>query len=602
MKLEFTMKKRFLNALLCGAVILSAGVFHSCKTDTSDLESEIRAINGKIAEMQAELDLAITTGASITSYIVDAEGNHVITLSDAKKIIIPGGTGGGGGGSDVTVDNTSKPGFVIITVNGKAYELAMGSAVNSLIYSPEFADGKVILGNYNSATSSGGAVVKFLVTPAIGAEALKGATFEIADAREMKARTRVGGGGLLRVKGEATLDADGFVAVPIRGLGVTAGQSYWTSMQMSLNGTTIGSNYFQVDVASDYSFEAEALDPSITIKASYAPVDAVGVAGAKAVTIDGLDLLNTVTDFKALFDDGVLPAGAEFAISATQANGLASGKIDMLRRSLKADGSWAFAERPGTAFNDADAATQNGFRFDVVVDDQIRAKTFIVVNDELANVLWSGTITGQTEAEYGARWKGVEPGTSINLAESFASVGNDGEEASDWEIIHSGRAEFFEQWENFKVTLGDEILILNDGGKLIMEKKAQDYAAMSRGLFWFLRGLTIDVPEGFPEYTDASGTVRKGGDRLADKGFLEQGGDLNYTTALCEQYGMSISKDGILTFSDKYTGFGTRLSIGIWYEYAYGSTRLSVTEQLGLFFFNRRYVIEGAAMPTELPQ
>jgi len=596
MKLEFTMKKRFLNALLCGAVLLSAGVLHSCKDDNSSLESEIRVINGKLAEMQSQLDMAIKTGASITNYTQDADGNHVITLSTGSPIVIP--KGGSGGGSDVKVDNTSKPGFVIITVNDKTYELAMGSAVNSLIFSPEFADGAVLLKNYDSSKSSGGAVVRFLVTPAISAEALKKATFEVADAREMKARTRVGGGGLLKVKGTAKLNGDGLVEVPIRGLGVKAGGSYWTSIQMSLNGTTISSNYFQVNVADDYSFETEALDPKITIKSSYNPVDAIGDAGAKAVTINGLDLLNKVPDFKALFD-GALPAGATFEISYTQANDLARGKIGMLQRSLKADGSWAFAERPGTAFNDKNDATQNGFRFDIVLDDQIKAKTYIVVNDELADVKWTGNITKQTEAEYGARWKGPKPGETIDLAKSFLSVGKDGDAQYDWEIIHSGRDEFFGQWENFKVMLGDEILILNDDGKIVMEKKAQDYAAMSRGVYWFLRGITIDIPEKYPAYTNVDGVEREQGKRILDKGHLEQGGDLNYTTPLAEQYGITISKDGKLTFSDKYTGFGTRLTIGLWYEYAYGSTKMSVTDHLGYFFFNRRFIIEGARMPDE---
>ena len=139
------MKKQFFRALLCGAVVLSAGTFVSCDNQYEELESRVTVLEGYISNLKDQLGKALMTGASITSATQDAKGNWTIVLSDGNKIIINAATGGSaGGGSSVTVEQGE--GYFTITVDGESYTIPTGASVNSFVYVPEYVDGKVILG------------------------------------------------------------------------------------------------------------------------------------------------------------------------------------------------------------------------------------------------------------------------------------------------------------------------------------------------------------------------------------------------------------------------------------------------------------------------
>ena len=229
------MNKQFIKVLLCGAMVLSTGTFISCNNDDDidDLKSRVSVVETAIGDLKADLDKALKTGASIVEVKLDEKtGIYTLSLSDGQKIVIKPG----GGNISVTMTDTE----AIINVNGTEYKLPLGSAVNSLIYSPETIDGIVEIGNT-------GAIVKFLPRPAL--TSIEGAEFTIAESHVL---TRAADGEQFKVNGAASLDG-GFIVVPIKALGeAEAGKMYAVSLQMKFRGTVIGSNYFNVKVADDF--------------------------------------------------------------------------------------------------------------------------------------------------------------------------------------------------------------------------------------------------------------------------------------------------------------------------------------------------------------
>lgn len=136
------MNKQFIKVLLCGAMVLSTGTFISCNNDDDidDLKSRVSVVETAIGDLKADLDKALKTGASIVEVKLDEKtGIYTLSLSDGQKIVIKPG----GGNISVTMTDTE----AIINVNGTEYKLPLGSAVNSLIYSPETIDGIVEIGN-----------------------------------------------------------------------------------------------------------------------------------------------------------------------------------------------------------------------------------------------------------------------------------------------------------------------------------------------------------------------------------------------------------------------------------------------------------------------
>jgi hypothetical protein len=575
------MNKRFLYVLLCGVVIFSTGIFSSCgNDDIDDLKSRVSVIEIAIADLKAQLSNAVTSGATIVSVVEETDGTYILTLSNGKVITIKPSTGGG---SNITVEKNENN--IIITVNGTEYVLPIGSAVNSLIYSPETVDGIVNIGNTD-------ATVNFLATPAVSSGDLANATFDIAEAHELKA----GGNGMFKVNGDVTLDGD-FIKVPIKALGVEAGKIYAVALLMNLNGTAISSNYFNVKVADDFSFNVEEIG-GFTIKAAYNPKSLDN--GFSEMTINGRDLLK-VTNFKDLFDE--LPANAVFSVAGknAQPGGSAQERWDALNNNLAQNGAWAMNTRLGTSFNNN--ADRKGFLFNVKANDVVKAKIYVIINDELAGVDFTGQFTAQAEAEWGGRDKSLPMGAqTVNIQKGFINY------ETEYPIIHNGAAEFFAKWATFEVKMGEDLLVYNDGSKLALSNIAKEYATGCRGLYWFYRGFAIYVPEALAttngKYVDVNGKEWSGAEGYGYDFWLGQYNDYINNPATfypsgVTNFGITIDvASGSLTLPASYTGYGFRIGIGAGYEYAYGVKKIGSADQLGLFFFNRRLAPQGATMPA----
>lgn len=581
------MNKHFFKALLCGAMVFSTGTFISCNNDDDidDLKSRVSVVETAIGELKADLDKALKTGASIVEVKLDeATGTYTLTLSDGQKIVIKPG----GGNISVTMTDTE----AIINVNGTEYKLPLGSAVNSLIYSPETIDGIVEIGNT-------GTTVKFLPRPAI--TNIDGAEFTIAESHVL---TRAADGEQFKVNGAAKLE-DGFIVVPIKALGeAEAGKMYAVSLQMKFRGTVIGSNYFNMKVADDFSSVAEDLG-GVTIKGDYAPEDLAD--GFKEMTIAGLDLLGAL-NFKDLFSE--LPDNTEFVVagSSKQPGGNAQEKVDLLKASLKADGTWKFSARPGTSFNENEE--RPGFLMNVVSDDVVKAKIYVVINDELADVDFTANgLVGNFEAEWGGTEKAMEMGAQkLNFPKVITNY------VTDIPTIHNGGDGFFPNWEKYSIMLGDEELIYHNGATLVMGDLAKKYAEGYRGIFWFFRGFAVYVPATLGtdgKYVDVNGKEYNAGEGYGYDGWMGQPNDyINDPVGFYQNiidwgfgdYKMD-EKNGDFIFPESYTGFGLRIAFSGGYEYAYGVKPLHATgvDQLGMLFVNRRVAPAGATMPAPLP-
>lgn len=588
------MKKQFFSALLCGAVVLSTGTFVSCDNQYEELESRVTVLEGYISNLKDQLGKALMTGASITSATQDAKGNWTIVLSDGNKIIINAATGGSaGGGSSVTVEQGE--GYFTITVDGESYTIPTGASVNSFVYVPEYVDGKVILGN-------DGAQVKFLATPSVD---VSKATFEVIIAEELKTRAA---SNVIKVENAAS--ENGFVVLTLKGLAVEAGKSYAVAVAMTSGGTTISSDVFTVEVAADFSFDTEALG-GVTIKDDYAPT-AADADGFMSMTVKGSVLLEDGLNFATFFSE--LPEGAKFqaAPNAKQPGGKAQEKSDLLAQSLKEDGTFAWASRPGTAFNEN--TERPGFLVYVTANDQIKAKVYVVIVDELAGLeeAFFGGRTGNFEAEWGARDQALELGVNeIDICKVL----------TEWEtsfgttevIIHNGRDTWFPFWTEYTVATADEdVVIFNDGGKLKMGEIGEKYAKGCRGIYWFYRGFAIYVPEALAtdgKYVADDGSESSGAEQygMIDAWMGQYNEYINDPVGFygenVRKFGWTLDeKTGILRTPEDYTGYGARVAVDGGYEYAYGVYPLhgKNSDQCGMIFFNRRVAPAGATMPSKL--
>lgn len=206
------MNKQIIYVLLFGVMFSSISILISCSDDVDDLERRVNVIEVAIDDIKAQLSNALKTGSSIIDATQKEDGTWLLKLSNGQDILIKPGGGEGGSNIKVEVNDTSAK----ITIDGEEYILPLGAAVNSLIYCPEYEDGIVHI-------DSKGALVHFLATPSINAEALKEAEFEIVDARELKTRSA---DELFKISGEVKLVGD-YLEVPIKALNVEAGKTYF---------------------------------------------------------------------------------------------------------------------------------------------------------------------------------------------------------------------------------------------------------------------------------------------------------------------------------------------------------------------------------------
>lgn len=577
------MNKVFKNVLLCGAVLaVSAGVLPSCDDD-DDYETRISVLETAVADLQTQLNKALTVGASVTN-VSENNGTYVITLSDGQVLTIKPGTGGG---ADVSVTLTDTE--AIIKVGDTEYKLPLGSAVNSLTYSPEYADGEVLIGD------GSGAVVKFLARPAL--DNIDGAVFTIAESHELKSRAM----GEEDFKVSNAELVDGFVNLTIICInGDLAGTKHAASVQMNYRGAVIGSNYFTINVSSDFSFSSEAIDPNVKVTAPGATFDAE--TNAYSFTVDGGDFgegYNFADAFEGLAD------GDYFEIASTSKQvGDASdmAKRNILAASLSADGKFKFTERPGTSFG------SDGFLLNVKRGETVVAKTHVIINDRIAGINFEVTPV-VFESEWGGREKALELGAQrVDIQKAFANY------LEDITIRHGDSDKFFEAWPNLMVADGDDVVLYCNGTKLVLDALGTKYApaGLCRGIVWFYRGLSIRLPENMAPYTDENGKEwTAGGEGYGD---YVNGNDMwmgaaeQYCSQTYEQFypetarylGLRVDEvTGELITPDSYTGWGFRLAIGCGYEYLYGVKRVNNAggDQMGMLFFNRRVSPEGATMP-----
>ncbi|EGK03109.1 hypothetical protein HMPREF9455_01359 [Dysgonomonas gadei ATCC BAA-286] len=569
------MNKRFLNVLLCGVMLFSTGIFSSCGEDVDDLKSRVSVLEVAVADLKDQLSNAMTTGATIVK-VEEANGTYTLTLSDGKVITIKPGTGSG---ANITVEKNEKN--VIITVDETEYVLPIGSAVNSLIYSPETTDGIVNIGN-TSIT------VNFLATPAITSANLESATFDIAEAHQLK----VGGNGLFKVDGDVTLEGD-FIKVPIKALGVEASKSYAVAIYMTINGTTaISSNYFTVKVSDDYSFNSEEL---VTPTFSNAITDATEVSpGFWTATLPETDAVSFLNEFNfntlvSLPSINAADLRFELGVKANQ-NGNVQDRYDFLKSCLTANGAWKMQGRPGSNFNKKEGdAKPDGVLINVVVNDVIKAKIYWKVIDPLANIDFHGGLVNFSEhMEYGN--PGVD-GTGVGEGEGI--IVNPGVNSIDLartliggklSLVHGNGMKFLNALKAYSVKLGEEDLVMSDGTKLVVTNVGKKYTKFSRGLNWFniqtsiaksqRRNWTMsDDEKKALAQSDCNGEIVTGWDGLPGEDMTAKG--------------LNITSDGFFKTTTAYGGWALRVGMGLEFEYDYGMKPIS-NGCLVFLWINRR--------------
>jgi hypothetical protein len=579
------MNKRFLNALLCGVVIFSAGTFSSCNNDDiDDLKSRISVIEVAIEDLKDQLSNAVKTGATIVS-VEETNGTYKLTLSDGKTITITTGTGGG---SSITVEKNDNN--VIITVDGTEYVLPMGSAVNSLIYSPENVSGIVDIGN-------SGATVNFLATPAINSDGLSNAAFDIAEAHELKA----GGNGMFKVDGEVTLDGD-FIKVPIKALGVEAGKAYAVAVLMNLSGTAISSNYFTVKVSDDFSFASEELvTPAFTGGVSDGAEVSEGFWTATLPETDAVSFLGEFNFNTLVSLPSINAADLRFELGAkANQNGNVQDKYDFFRSCLSENGVWKMQGRPGTNCNKKDGDEKpDGVLINVVVNDVVKAKIYWKVIDPLANIDFHGGLVNFSEhMEYGNPLDGV-----VGVGEGEGIIVNPGENSIDLartliggklSLVHGNGLNFLNSFNAYSVKSGDEDLVMSDGTKLVVTDAGKKYTKFSKGLNWFniqtsiaksqRRNWAMDnaAKQAFAQ-SDCNGEIVSGWDGVSVEDLAAKG--------------ISITSDGFIKTTADYGGWALRVGMGLEFEYDYGLKPIS-NGCLVFLWINRRTSAEGVVDVT----
>ena len=496
-------------------------------------------------------------------------GVWTLVLSDGKNIVIDTN---GGGGAAVSIEETADA--FIITVNSKSYTIpkVSSAAVNSLVYVPEFIDQIVQVGEE-------GAVVNFLATPSFNASE---ATFDIADAREVKTRA---GAGLFKVE-SAENDGD-LIKVTMKALAAESNKDYTVALKVELKGTAISSNYFVVHVGEN-SFEPEALeDPKFIDAASATAVDDSWRAQLPDEVADFLGTFN----FKSLYKE--LPAGNvtfELAPAELQ-NGQVASRYDLFKNCLAADGTWTMNTRPGTSCYDPD---KDGIYIYCKVNDQIKNKVFWTVNDPIRTAFAS--YSRDDDGTYGdihyapfpesqhMEYRPMVPAgeNRISFLELFLKS-TPGEENDYLWFQHGDAPKAIEGIQKLEISAlepGD--ILYCDGETMAMGALGQKLARHSRGVWW--------------QSTQPSVVAVKAAYGVECNGEIIGGWDGNAYDAH-EQQGWDFDSAGYFVTNASYTGTAYRFGIGMRFEYDYGQFRIGGWHTCYMFF-NRRVAPEGAVDPS----
>lgn len=567
-------KKIFLNAILCGAMLMPAGaVLVSCGDDNDDLKSQIAVLQTAVEDLKEQLGNALTTGASITNAEQDETGKWTLTLSNGSQIVIGSSLTGGADVSVIVTDTEA-----IITVNGAEYKIPLGSAVSSLVYSPETVDGTVQLGN-------DGVTVSFLPRPEMSS--IDGAEFSIAESHKL---TRAKDGEQFKVSGDATLE-DGFIKVRIIGLEVEPGGDYAVSLQMNYRGSVIGSNFFNIHVSDDFSFKVEDL-VTPTFGAGVTDAKEVGDGFWQATLPADADFLGTF-NFKDLVSlDGIDNVVYVLGKQEYQ-NSNVNGRYDFLSGCLAEDGTWTMTGRPGTNCNAGEGdANPDGMLVYLKSNEVIKAKVYWKVVDPLAGADFMGALAGVCggHLEYGDPSISapiiLEAGkNSINLAEILLG--------GKFSTMHDG-GQIVEALKGYSAEFDGGTVIYASGTSLVVDGDFKNkYAKFSNGLNWYNIQTSIAASQrqnwaSYGEFTDA--------DKQKYNGEIIGGWD-GLTAEDMAAKGLSVTNDGFFETTSAYEGWALRVGVGLEFQYDYGVIPIS-DGVLAYIWFNRRQCPEGVADPA----
>lgn len=569
------MKKQLVSVLLAGAMV--APVFFSCESSKlTELDKRVTALEGAWHETEVIVKEAVVAGSTILS-ATQENGVWTLKLSDGKEIVIAPATGGG---ADVTVEE--KADCFVITINGTAYAIPKASPIGSLVFVPEYGTDLVTVGN-------DGETVKFLATPAF--TSLDGITFGIADAREVATKA---GENLFSVNSPALVD--GLLAVNLRGTGAEAGKVYIVALKATVQGASISSNYFRVQVGDDFSFDPEALEDPVFADGISAEKVGDSYRAALPATADFLGEF----DLKSLFKE--LPAGdVTFELApAEDQNGQVASRYDFFKSCIVDGHTWKMQGRPGTSCYDPE---KDGIYIYAKVNDQIKSKIFWTVTDPVRTGLASfGRDDDPTygdihyspdfpEAQHMEYRTMVPAGENhINLVELFmkSKVG----EENDYLWFQHGDAPKAIEWiQNLSISIAEPgDLVYSDGTTLALGDLGTSLARHSRGLWWQSTQPSI-VSSQRDNLTEEQKQAVKDEFGTECNGEIIGGWDGN-AWDVHEQLGFDLTNTEFVTTS-VYTGTAFRFGLGLRFEYDYGQIRIGGWHTCYMFF-NRRLAPEGA--------
>ena len=580
------MKTHCFKMLLIGATMLfTFGAVVSCnKKDIEDLQTRVSVLEGSVHQLQEDLKAAMVTGATILNASQDGDGVWTLNLSDGKTITIAPSSGG----ADVTVEETADA--FVITVNGTAYAIpkVASAAINSLVFCPGFADGKVVL-------AEEAVDVFFLATPALTADQVAAAQFDIADAREVQTRA---GAGLFKVDA-AALDGD-LLKLTVKALAAEAGKLYTVAVKAVLNGTAISSNYFFVQVGEDHSFDPEVLvDPVVKEGVSLTKLEGeqegyhrLLIPNSAAKFIEGFNL-------KDYFQE--LPAGnITFQLAPREdQNENVQRAYDTIAEALSADGTWSLKRRLGTdCWN---SKGKNGIIIYTVANDVIKHKIFWQIDNPVPGMgldqflTKDGFSAGQhieygSEASVNIKWM-IPAGEGVyDLAKIFltASPEGDGLLNEPLYLRHGSANQSLKIIQNASLMKGDEELIGNDGSKFVIGDELKALVKYSRGLVWRTTqpSWASSIRENWSDEEKAACNGPANGEIL---GGWDGGGDIPGLM------GWEMNEKGLVT-SAAYKGWCFRSGIGLFFEYEYGEQTIGPWHWFYMWF-NRRVSPTGANDP-----
>lgn len=538
--------------LVYGLFIFNFVIFISCSdNEIDDLKSRVTVVEGMIRDLKADLENATSSGATITSAQKNEKGEWVLVLSDGKTIEISPNQGGGDGSAiNVTISDDN----AVITVDGVDYVIPFMAPNFNIVYSPETLDGVIDIGLDGEATAN------FLVRPEVNDDILKDATFEIAEAHELKIRSN---GTMFKINGEVSRDGS-FIQVPIKALNVEGGKHYAVALQMTVKESVYISNYFNISIADGFSFIGEEIivPQLITDITDFTELE----NGFSTATLpdDVVDFLGTF-DFKDLFVD--LPEGIiEFELGYIgDQNKNVQGRYDFFKSCLNPDGTWTMVGRPGTNGSASEnESNPDGLLINLKADDVVKAKIYWKVDDPIADLNFEGAIGGSPHLEYGEIF---EKGANIfDIQRAFG----DGE----FSIQHDdGR--FTEAWSDYEVSYSDAgDVIYVDGSNLDLGEIGKKYARFSKGIYWKNIQTSIAASQG----SGGNGEIIKGWDGLSAQDMVD--------------LGIVISEDGELITTNSYGGYALRAGPGVRFEYAYGEKSIG-SDVIAFIWFNRRVSPEG---------